>query len=104
MSRQTKKMFEYLDVWAYSSSRTEILVKVKNIGNLEATVITILIEGKPIHTVNGGTSSPRIPIHLKVGASETITLTFSSPLTSGITTIAIRTYSGKEYPKVVVIP
>ena len=104
MSSHTKKSFEYLDVWAYSNSRTEILVNVKNIGNLEAIVTTELIEGKPIYAVNGGVSKPRMPIHLKVGASETITLSFSSPLASGITNMTIRTYSGKDYPKIVVIP
>lgn len=104
MSSQTKKSYEYLDVWAYSNSRTEILVNVKNIGNLEAIVTAVLIEGKPIYVVNGGESKPRMPIYLKVGASETITLSFSSPLASGITYMTIRTYSGKEYPKVVVMP
>ena len=104
MSSQTKKRFEYIDVWAYSSSRTEILVNVKNIGTLEAIIESIFIEGKPLSIVNGGTSNPRIPVILKVGASETITLDFQSPLTSGITNITIRTYSGRLYSKVVIIP
>jgi hypothetical protein len=101
MSSQTKRSFEYLDVLAISNSRTEIFVNVKNIGTVEAIIARILIDGKPLISVNGGRSNPRTPIYLKPGGSEKITLTFSSPLALGITNVIIHTHSGREYPKVV---
>jgi hypothetical protein len=103
MSSQARKGFEYLDIWAISNSRSEILINVKNIGTLEAIIIKILIEGKPLNAVNGGGSNPRMPIYLKESGSETITLNFSSPLPAGITNILFYTYSGKSYPKTVMI-
>jgi hypothetical protein len=103
MSSQAKRGFEYLDIWAISNSRSEILINVKNIGTIEAIITKILIEGKPLNAVNGGRSNPRTPIYLKERGSETIILNFSSSLPAGITNMVLYTYSGKEYPKTVVI-
>ncbi len=103
MSSQTKKGIEYLDLQAYTSNRTEIIVNVKNIGTTEAIIKSIFIEERNLSSVCGGTSNPNTPIYLETGASETIELTFLAPLTSGITTITIRTSSGKEYPKTILI-
>ncbi len=103
MSSQAKRGFEYLDIWAISNSRSEILINVKNIGTLEAIITKILIEGKPLNEVNGGRSDPRMPIYLKERGTETVTLNFSSPLPSGLTNMMFHTYSGRDYPKTVVI-
>jgi hypothetical protein len=103
MSSQAKRVFEYLDIWAISNSRSEILINVKNIGTRDAIITKILIEGKPLNAVNGGRSDPRMPIYLKERGTETVTLNFISPLSTGITNIVFYTFSGKEYSKTVLI-
>jgi hypothetical protein len=103
MISQVKRSFEYIDTLAISNSSTEIFVSVKNIGTVEAIIATILVDGKPLASVNGGRSNPRTPIYLKPMKSMVVTLTFSSPLPSGITIISIRTRLGREYSKAAVV-
>jgi len=103
MSSQTNRGFEYLDVQAFTSNRTEIIVNVKNIGSRDVIIKSIFIQEKSLSSVCGGTSYPNTPIFLEPGASETITLSFLSPLASGITMITLQTNSGKEYPKTILI-
>ncbi|MGQ9781086.1 MAG: hypothetical protein ACUVQ8_02365 [Nitrososphaeria archaeon] len=97
-------MFEYLDVWAYSSSGTEVVVNVKNIGKVDLTVTGISVDGEPLIAFNGGTSNPRTPIFIKRGSSKTIILHFRSPLKSGATyELKVHTKAGKDYQKTIIL-
>jgi hypothetical protein len=65
---------------AYAKSPTQVVVDVKNTGDVDQTITDILVNGNPISMVNGGTSSPHLPIKVAAGASQTINLSFSVPL------------------------
>jgi len=79
---------------AYASSPTQVVLNIKNIGSTEQTITDILVNGKSLSSVNGGTSNPSLPSTIAAGASETFILNFSSPLPSGTYFIAIRTSTG----------
>jgi hypothetical protein len=70
------------------------MVNVKNTGSTDQTISDILVNGKSLSSVNGGTSNPSLPITISAGVSQTIILNFSSPLPSGTYFIAIRTSIG----------
>jgi hypothetical protein len=67
---------------AYASSQTQVVVDVKNSGSTDQTITDILVNGKTLSSVNGGISNPSLPIKVAAGTSQTINLTFSSPLSS----------------------
>ncbi len=79
---------------AYANSPSQVVVSVKNSGSTDQTITDILINGKPLSSVNGGTSNPSLPIKVAAGTSQTINLNFSSPLSSNtIYFVAIQTSS-----------
>ena len=76
-------IFEKLELSDTYCSPTEIKILVKNVGiYTNANIADIFIDGMPLSAVNG-TSDPRIPFILKERTSETVRLSFSSPLASG---------------------
>jgi archaellum component FlaF (FlaF/FlaG flagellin family) len=98
--------FEKLEITnAYTSDSKTVIINVKNTGLSDATITDIFVNGKPLSAFNGGSSAPGTPISLTSGATTTITLTFTTALSSGTTyDIKIHTASGTDYPKAVAIP
>lgn len=98
--------FEKLEITnACASDSKTVIMNVKNTGLSDATITNIFINEKPLASVNGGTSAPGTPINLADGATITITLSFSTALSSGTTyDFKIHTASGNDYPKAVAIP
>jgi len=63
-----------------------------NNGSTDQTITGILVNGNSLSSVNGGTSNPSLPIKVAAGTSQTIYLTFNSPLSSNtIYFVAIQT-------------
>ena len=80
---------------AYANSPTQVVVSVMNKGSTDQTITDVLVNGKPLSSVNGGISNPSLPIKVAAGTSQTINLTFSSPLSSNtIYFVAIHTSTG----------
>lgn len=71
-------------------------MNVKNTGNVNVTILDVLLNGKSLSNVNGGTSNPNLPFSIEAGVPQTINLTFSSPLPSGTYLITIATLISSE--------
>jgi hypothetical protein len=85
------KDVEVTGVYYNASIPTHVFVSVKNAGSMDQTITDILVNGMPLTSVNGGTSNPILPMTIAAGSSETITLTFSAPLSPGTYFVTIRT-------------
>ena len=100
-----------------SGSNFVIHIKLKNTGTSPATIDEIFINGQPISdalgttfTLGGDVSS--LPYTLNPGSDAEMTITFAidstwagGTLTHGTSVeIKVHTASGKEYPKLVVLP
>ncbi|MGD0330339.1 MAG: hypothetical protein ABSB40_07840 [Nitrososphaeria archaeon] len=79
---------------AYAINATQITVTAINYGYVDETLTDILVNGNPLSSVNGGVSNPSLPIIIAPGASQIITLNFSSPLQSGTYFITINNKAG----------
>ena len=91
----TTKITEQIGITdAYAVSTTQITVTAVNFGYVDETLTDILVNGNPLSSVNGGVSNPSLPITIAPGASQIITLTFSSPLESGTYFITINNKAG----------
>ena len=88
----------------------DIIVKLKNTGTSAATIDEIFINGKPYNDWEAKISPDvELPLSLAPGSEATIKLTFSDTedgeFHSGQSVeIKIHTASGKEYPKLIVLP
>lgn len=93
---------------AYANSRIEVIINLGNGGSLDVMITDILVNGKPLRQFDAGaTISPDMTngFSLIRGISVSIKITFSQPLSSGVTyDFKIHTASGTDYPKAVVIP
>jgi len=92
---------------AYANSATQIVLNVRNNGPTYITITDIFVNQKPLANFTPeGTVSPTLPMALATGASQTISINFSSPgLASGVTyQFIINTGLGNQYSKLVVIP
>jgi cytoskeletal protein RodZ len=78
----------------YTISANQITLNAINVGSVKETLTSILVNGEPLSSFNGGTSNPSLPVAIEPGASQTITLTFSSPLQSGTYYITFNTEVG----------
>jgi len=79
---------------AYVISADQITLNAINVGSVKETLTSILVNGEPLSSFNGGTTNPSLPVAIEPGASQTITLTFSSPLQSGTYYITFNTEVG----------
>jgi hypothetical protein len=86
------EQIQITDVNAISAS--QITITALNFGNVDETLTDILVNGNPLSSVNGGTSSPSLPITIASGGSQVISLNFSSPLPSGTYVITVLTRTG----------
>lgn len=79
---------------AYTISETQITLDAINVGYINETLTSISVNGEPLSSFNGGSSNPTLPVTIAPRASQTIVLTFSSPLASGTYYITINTNAG----------
>ncbi len=79
---------------AYTISETQITLNAINVGYINETLTSISVNGEPLSSFNGGSSNPTLPVTIAPRASQTIILTFSSPLASGTYYITINTNAG----------
>jgi hypothetical protein len=91
----TTKVTEQIGITdAYAVNATQITVTAINYGYVDETLTSILVNGNPLSSVNGGVSNPSLPITIAPRASQIITLNFSSPLQSGTYFITINNKAG----------
>jgi hypothetical protein len=89
----------------YRNNLTNLAVLVENVGNVEANITDIYINGEPVSSMNGTISTPKIPFILKTRGVQTIRLSFSSPLPSNVSyEVVVQTYIGSNYTGRVTIP
>lgn len=89
----------------YHNSLTDLAVLVENVGNVEANITDVFVNGEPVSSMDGIISSPEIPFILKTGGVQTVRLSFSSPLPSNVSyVVAVHTYIGSNYTGTVTIP
>ena len=89
----------------YHNSLTDLAVLVENVGNVEANITDIFVNGEPVSSMNGIISSPEIPFILETGAVQTVRLSFSSPLSPNANyEVSIHTETGSNYTGTVTIP
>jgi flagellin-like protein len=96
-----------------------VTVIFSNTGSSDASIDSVLLNGKPLSSWTGATlnvngTSAVLPIPMPVGAETTATLQFSNPchatsgsaqLKSGVTlTVTLHSTGGKEYPTSVALP
>ncbi|MCD6563556.1 MAG: hypothetical protein J7K23_06525 [Thermoproteales archaeon] len=94
------------------SSGWTINVQVKNTGTSAASVDMIFINGKPLSAYSGVTASPdpsSSTVSISPGSTTTFTITIADKTTSNFSSgqsveIKLHTASGKEYPKLIVLP
>jgi hypothetical protein len=79
-----------------TESPTIVIVNVTNMGNVNVTIVDVLLNGKSLSTVNEGASNPSLPFSLEAGISQTFTLTFSSPLPLDTYVMTIATFISSE--------
>jgi len=99
--------FEKLEITAaYPTSRTQVVLEIKNTGSASATIDKIFINGQPSQafgariTCGGGNGN----VTLAPGNTTTCMIN-SDNFVSGVTyEIAVHTASGKTYPAAVLIP
>jgi hypothetical protein len=78
----------------YAINANQITLNAINVGNVKETLTSILVNGEPLSSFNGGISNPSLPVAIEPGTSQTITLTFSSQLKSGTYYITFNTEVG----------
>ncbi|MEM3403721.1 MAG: hypothetical protein QXJ17_04215 [Nitrososphaeria archaeon] len=60
--------FEKVEITnAKANSQLEIMLVIKNAGCVDSQVVVVFIDGRPLPTVNGGSTDPRMPNLLKPG-------------------------------------
>jgi len=96
--------FEQVQITAaYAPDTSTIRLRVKNTGTTAATVDEIFINGRP-HSDMNATVSPSLPITLSPGQELDITISLTGFSSGQSVEVKIHTASGKEYPKLVVLP
>lgn len=89
----------------YHNSLTNVTVLVDNIGNVDANITNVFVNGEPLSATNGRILSPEIPFVLEMGTVQTVRLSFSSPLSSNVSCeVTVHTYIGSNYTGTVTIP
>jgi len=90
----------------------KITITIKNTGTADATIDDILLNGKPYNKYdNGSINVSSIPITVKVGQNETITISIPEeaaenwPFQHGVSVeVRLHSAAGQEYPKTVTLP
>jgi hypothetical protein len=89
----------------YHNSLTDLAMLVENVGNVEANITDVFVNGEPVSSMNGIISSPGIPFILVTGGVQTVRLSFSSPLSPNANyEVSIHTEIGSNYTGTVTIP
>ncbi|MEM2307117.1 MAG: archaellin/type IV pilin N-terminal domain-containing protein [Candidatus Bathyarchaeia archaeon] len=105
--------FEKLEITAaYAEQKNgnyAITLNIKNSGSADATIDSILLNGKPPSEYLGKiiNISPSLPLLVRVGNSTSITIEVeaNAPFTAGTSIeVRIHTAAGQEYPKTITLP
>ncbi|MEM3403249.1 MAG: hypothetical protein QXJ17_01670 [Nitrososphaeria archaeon] len=96
--------YEKLTLKNIYQSPTQVKLLVKNTGSFTDAKITCILVDRSLLSAMNGTSDPETPFILKDGDSETITLSFGSPLVSGKTYKIIICAEQGDYDVNVTIP